>query len=88
MERVDTVRGRSGEGGHSQGEVLWRGWTQSQGDTAERVDSEWRLWTQSGWIQEVLWRGWTQSGGGTAREGGPSHREVLLRGWTVSGRYC
>ena len=40
MERVDTVRGRyCGEGGHSHGEVLLRGWTQSRGGTAERVDT-------------------------------------------------
>ena len=39
MERVDTVRGRyCGEGGHSQGEVLLRGWT-SGGGTAESVDT-------------------------------------------------
>ena len=33
-----------------------RGWTQSGGGTAERVDSQ----------REVLPRGWTLSGGGTA----------------------
>ena len=44
-----------------------RGWTQSEGGTAERVDTVGEVlvrgWTQSG---GVLVRGWTQSEGGTA----------------------
>ena len=57
-----------------------RGWTQSEGGTAERVDTVGEVlvrgWTQSGG-GGVLLRGWTQSGRGTAE-----------RVDTVRGRYC